>query len=90
MDAHDLLLRKVGQRLSTVVRDSDTLARYGDDEFAVVLTSARQTADLVYAAHRLQEAFSKPFSANSSRAAFRIVSRFSRGRLRKVCLGIIM
>jgi hypothetical protein len=34
------------------------------------------------------EAFSKPYSANSSIAAFMIVSRFSGGKLKKVGFGI--
>jgi hypothetical protein len=36
----------------------------------------------------LLEAFSKPYSANSSIAAFMIVSRFSGGKLKKVGFGI--
>lgn len=38
-DVGDLLLREVGKRISHCVRDVDTVARFGGDEFVVILES---------------------------------------------------
>jgi diguanylate cyclase (GGDEF)-like protein len=51
----DQLLQQVGQRLESILRDSDTIARLGGDEFAIVAPNtdaaqARKFADKVAAA----------------------------------------
>lgn len=56
----DLLLRTGADRLRNAVRDSDTVARIGGDEFAVLLPDASpETADAV--AGRVHESFQHPF-----------------------------
>ncbi|HKK14790.1 MAG TPA: EAL domain-containing protein [Gammaproteobacteria bacterium] len=60
--AGDVLLRQVGSRLRTVLRDSDTLARLGGDEFAVLLsvsTDAVGAAEQV--AQKIVGCFRAPF-----------------------------
>lgn len=61
--AGDLLLAAVGQRLRSRVRESDTLARIGGDEFALILNhiSAQQDAHMV--AESLLQALVAPFAA---------------------------
>src|SRR5262245_31121105 len=49
-DAHglavaDAVARQVGERLKVAVRGSDTVARVGDNEFALLLTRLRQGQD---------------------------------------------
>ena len=59
----DALLRMVGDRLGSVVRDVDTLARLGGDEF-VILGEDVSGDDAAVLADRVQHAFSRPFVIN--------------------------
>jgi diguanylate cyclase (GGDEF)-like protein/PAS domain S-box-containing protein len=60
--AGDKLLVAVASRLRAVVRETDTIARMGGDEFAIVQTSIMQPADATALAHRLIETVSAPYS----------------------------
>lgn len=59
-DAGDLLLRTLGQRLASQLRDNDMAARLGGDEFAVLLTgpNVEQVAGRI--AERLLQELSQP------------------------------
>jgi len=61
--AGDDLLRQVGERLRTIVRPQDVLARQGGDEFLILLTGLGRDAATVAAAvaRRLVAALHKPF-----------------------------
>jgi diguanylate cyclase (GGDEF)-like protein/PAS domain S-box-containing protein len=61
-DAGDDLLRAVGPRLSGVLRPSDTVARFGGDEFAVVLEGVQDERDAIAVAERIVAAFEAPFT----------------------------
>jgi diguanylate cyclase (GGDEF)-like protein len=52
----DKVLREVAQRLRGSLRSSDTLARYGGDEFAALLGSPLNPAEAPMIAERLREA----------------------------------
>ena len=56
----DELIRAVADRLRTNVRRSDTVARMGGDEFAVLLEGVSDPADIILLARRLRGAASQP------------------------------
>ena len=57
----DSLLVKLGERLSRCLRPEDTLARFGGDEFAMVLENVGSTKDAVRVAERIIEELRTPF-----------------------------
>jgi diguanylate cyclase (GGDEF)-like protein len=59
-EAGDKLLAEVASRLGDVVRDGDTVARFGGDEFAVLLESAVDRRDAANIARRALESLSDP------------------------------
>jgi diguanylate cyclase (GGDEF)-like protein len=59
--AGDRLLREVAVRLGPHVRKGDTLARFGGDEFALLVEGVRHAEDIVKVAHKLREALREPF-----------------------------
>jgi diguanylate cyclase (GGDEF)-like protein/PAS domain S-box-containing protein len=59
--AGDKLLGMVADRLRALVRATDTIARMGGDEFAVVQLAISQPADATSLAHRIISAVSEPY-----------------------------
>lgn len=59
--AGDRLLQSVAQRLSSCVRDSDTIARFGGDEFAVLLTQIPRAQDAANVASAIKNALDQAF-----------------------------
>src|SRR3954453_20474577 len=57
----DRLLRAVGKRLRSTLRDQDLLARLNSDEFAIVESGLARPEDAVPLARRLQHALADPF-----------------------------
>jgi diguanylate cyclase (GGDEF)-like protein/PAS domain S-box-containing protein len=58
--AGDLLLKNVAARLSACVREVDTVARIGGDEFAIVQVGIRDAAEAQLLSRRLLELFRTP------------------------------
>jgi diguanylate cyclase (GGDEF)-like protein/PAS domain S-box-containing protein len=59
-DVGDQVLCAVADRLSDAMRSSDTLARFGGDEFTVLCEDVRDESDVLEVAERLIEAMSQP------------------------------
>src|SRR6476660_176804 len=59
--AGDRLLQSVAQRLTSCVRESDTVARFGGDEFAILLTHISRAQDAANAARAIKEALDQAF-----------------------------
>jgi len=57
----DLLLVAFAERLEKVLRPVDTLARFGGDEFAILLSGIADTTDAVRVAERIQSELTQPF-----------------------------
>ncbi|MEW6354316.1 MAG: EAL domain-containing protein [Pseudomonadota bacterium] len=57
----DLLLKAVGERLQTYVREGDTVARLGGDEFAVILADIARAADVARIAQKITRGLTQPF-----------------------------
>ncbi|MDO8722696.1 MAG: diguanylate cyclase [Syntrophales bacterium] len=61
-DAGDILLRKVGKRLAELVREGDTSARVGGDEFTLLLHNITDNKDAAVIAAKVLEVFQDPFN----------------------------
>ncbi|MEV4643169.1 EAL domain-containing protein [Actinoplanes sp. NPDC049548] len=59
--AGDLLLCQVAERLQAAVREGDTVARFGGDEFGVIVESLAARADAEAVAGRIAAALEAPF-----------------------------
>lgn len=58
----DLVLKTVAERLSGCLRDADTLARFGGDEFAVLLPEIEADTDAITVVGRIHEALRSPLT----------------------------
>lgn len=58
----DTLLQAVGDRLQCVLREEDTIARIGGDEFTLLLPEVREARDAELIARKIIDAISGPFA----------------------------
>jgi diguanylate cyclase (GGDEF)-like protein len=64
----DLLLVAFAERLERTLRPIDTLARFGGDEFAILLSGMTDATDAVRVAQRIQDELSQPFVLDKNSA----------------------
>ena len=64
----DLLLVAFAERLERTLRPIDTLARFGGDEFAILLSGMTDATDAVRVAQRISEELSQPFVLDKNSA----------------------
>ena len=67
-DVGDIVLQQVADRLTTCVRRSDTVCRFGGDEFVILLTSLNNKEEAAYIAEKVINVIAQPFVANQHNA----------------------
>ncbi|MEC4891209.1 MAG: GGDEF domain-containing response regulator [Nitrospira sp.] len=65
----DLLLKLVADRLRTCVREIDTVARMGGDEFTIILEGCASEEDMAVVAQRITDAIAEPFDLGHHHAS---------------------
>ncbi|HXU94610.1 MAG TPA: diguanylate cyclase [Gallionella sp.] len=63
-EAGDLLLQAVSKRLKSTIRESDTVARVGGDEFTFVLNDVESTEGAALVARKIIAALAEPLDLN--------------------------
>jgi len=66
-DVGDQLLRAAARRLENLVRESDTVARFGGDEFLLILTDLGAVEDLFPVADKIVGSFGEPLRVGDRR-----------------------
>ena len=66
-DSGDLLLCQAAERIQACVRDGDTVARTGGDEFVVLLAEVGQPSDLARIADRMLKSMRLPFQIGEAK-----------------------
>jgi diguanylate cyclase (GGDEF)-like protein/PAS domain S-box-containing protein len=61
----DALLKIVAERLCDCIRETDTVARFGGDEFAILQTATKSLTDVTTLARRIVEAIHAPFDVGN-------------------------
>ncbi len=67
----DVLLLEAASRIRAALRQSDTVARIGADEFALLLPGLINPGHAQLAAHKIEQALSKPFEIDGLRLRMR-------------------
>ena len=60
-DAGDMLLQQISARLKICVRESDTVARVGGDEFVIILENQLDRQTMLAVANKILQAIRQPF-----------------------------
>ncbi len=63
-DTGDALLQEASKRIVACVRDSDTVARMGGDEFTVILCNVKTPESIERVAQKIVDAIAAPFDLN--------------------------
>jgi diguanylate cyclase (GGDEF)-like protein len=64
-DVGDLVLKATAERLSAPLRKGDTIARFGGDEFLLILPELKGIDDVIPVAQKIVESFRQPFPSDT-------------------------
>jgi diguanylate cyclase (GGDEF)-like protein len=62
----DELLKAVSDRISSLIRESDTFARIGGDEFSILLEEINGPTDVIHLASRILDIMKRPFKLSEN------------------------
>jgi diguanylate cyclase (GGDEF)-like protein len=68
-DVGDLLLKAAAERLSAALRKGDAVARFGGDEFLLILHDLEVIEDAIQVAQKIVDLFCKPFLIDTHQLA---------------------
>jgi 5-methylcytosine-specific restriction enzyme A len=68
-DAGDFLLKAATERLNAALRKGDTIARFGGDEFVLILPDLKAIEDAIQVAQKIIDSFCKPFLIDTNQLA---------------------
>jgi len=60
-DTGDLLLKEVAERIKAALRKGDTVARFGGDEFVLIIPELKGAEDALQVAQKIADSFHNPF-----------------------------
>jgi diguanylate cyclase (GGDEF)-like protein len=60
-DTGDVTLKATAERLYATLREGDTIARFGGDEFLLILPDLETIEDAIQVAQKIVDSFCKPF-----------------------------
>uniref|UniRef100_UPI00404840F2 putative bifunctional diguanylate cyclase/phosphodiesterase n=1 Tax=Shewanella sp. TaxID=50422 RepID=UPI00404840F2 len=63
-DSGDLLIKKLGKRLASVIRNNETVARLGGDEFLIIAEFPKDSTNIQTLISRIENCREKPFNIN--------------------------
>jgi 5-methylcytosine-specific restriction protein A len=64
-DVGDLLLKAATERLNAALRKGDTIARFGGDEFVLILPDLKTIENAIQVVQKIVDSFYKPFLINT-------------------------
>jgi diguanylate cyclase (GGDEF)-like protein/PAS domain S-box-containing protein len=76
-EAGDQLLKQAATRIRSCVRQNDTVARIGGDEFTVILTDFKEVSHVKKIANKVLKELAKPFPISGKKVSIPNVYRYS-------------
>ncbi|TCF96642.1 hypothetical protein BZM26_36455 [Paraburkholderia strydomiana] len=61
----DMLLQRISKRMKQCLRESDTIARIGGDEFVAILPAVNEAEDAISIAEKLRQTIEEPFAVEN-------------------------